>query len=111
MKKIVSLILVALTLNSVHSFGSESITAKVIRAGKYGSGKLLVILDTEIPESGCTAPRFDVPGNHPEVDSFLSIALAAAASGADVKVRTSGCLGGYPTLDETENSIFYFKKG
>jgi hypothetical protein len=112
MKKVTYLIvLIVLIISPTHSLASESIFAKVIQAGKYGSGKLLVVLDTEISEPGCAAPRFDVAADHPAIDSFLSIALAAAASGAEVKVRTNGCLGSYPTMDQTEGSIFYFKKG
>ena len=92
-------------------YASASLEAKVIRVGKYGDGKLMIVLDTEISELNCASPRIDVPNTHPNIDYFLSIALAAAASDTTVKVVTNGCLGSYPTLDQTDSSLFYFKKG
>lgn len=110
MKKYISIIFVLIFQGfSVDAYSTDSVIAKVQRAGMYGSGRVMVKLDTTINEPGCEATRFDIEADHPQIQSFLSIALAAAASKSDVKVLTNGCLGSYPKLDQSNNSLFYFR--
>ncbi|TQV65694.1 hypothetical protein FKG94_28250 [Exilibacterium tricleocarpae] len=111
MKVILKIILVFFVATSSLSTFAVQLEAKVLRTGIYGDGRLFVVLDTAIPEPGCEHPRFDVPGNHPQIDRWLSIALAAEASQTTVKLSTKGCFGGYATMDESTDSYLYIKKG
>ncbi|WP_143247646.1 hypothetical protein [Agaribacterium haliotis] len=105
-----NIIFVALLVLSPFSFATDAITTKVLETGIYGNGTLLIIVNDEIPEPGCTGNRIDIPKSHPDIKNILSLALAASASGSDVVLRTHGCLGGNPTMDETNNSLFLFRK-
>jgi len=84
--------------------------AKVVYAGTYGSGRLFVALNKTILEPGCNLSRFDVPAGHDQIKTWLSVAMAATASGKSVKVSTNGCLGPFPTMDNTDNTYFYIKQ-
>lgn len=106
-----NILFIILAISPLFSWATDAIDAKVTRAGVYGNGKLFVVLDTNIPQTECVSKRFDVSPDHPQIERWLSIALAAAASESLIRVRTNGCLGGYPTMDNTTNSFFYYKKG
>jgi hypothetical protein len=86
---------------------NSSTTAKVIYAGLYGDGRLFVALDAPINEPGCVNSRFDVPADHPQIKSWLAIALTASASGQPVVVRTSGCYDSFPTMTQNMDTWFY----
>jgi hypothetical protein len=96
-----------------YALASPETNARVTYVGVYGSGELFVGLDRDISEPGCTKNRFDVSGSHPQVSHFLEIALAAIASfstgdpSKSVVVATHGCLGQWPTIDNTNESFFY----
>lgn len=105
MKKIALVLLLLSSFQNV--WAADQITAKVVYAGTYGDGRLFVGLDTIIYETGCEKSRFDVAAGHDQIDHWLSIAMAAAISGADIKVATSGCFAGFPTIDSTADTYFY----
>ena len=105
-----SIFLVVLLVVSQLSVATEAVTAKVVQAGIYGNGTLIVKLDREIPELNCAKSRFDILKDDENIEKYLSVALAAAASGSDVVVRTSGCSGGNPVMDTSANSLFMFGK-
>ena len=96
----------ALALPTTSALASQEIVAKVTYTGTFGDGHLYVGLDTMINEPGCPMPRFDVPGNHPNIKNFIATALAAAASGRAITIKTSGCFSGYPTLDQGSGGYF-----
>jgi len=100
--------LMMLSVLGSHAADSNTV-AKVIYTGTYGDGRLFVALDAQINEPGCIYSRFDVPASHPQIKSWLAIALTAAASGKSVVVRTSGCFGVLPTMTQTTDSWFYLQ--
>lgn len=98
----------ALVLTALAAQAADSnTTANVIYAGLYGDGRLFVALDTPINEPGCANSRFDVPAGHPQIKSWLAIALTASASGQSVVVRTSGCYDSFPTMTQNTDTWFY----
>ena len=101
LKKIV---LIALTMLPNLSYSSSNLTAHVLYAGVYGDGRFFVGLDVTIDEPNCAQSRIDVAPGHPQIDRWLSVALAAHLSGKPIRIKTNGCYGGYPTLDQTQNS-------
>jgi len=84
-----------------------SVEAKVLSAGIYGSGRLFVMLDQTIAEPGCNNTRFDVVAGHEQIETWLSIAMAAAISGKTVKVKTNGCFTIFPTMTPGDDTWFY----
>ncbi|UAB73736.1 hypothetical protein INR79_21550 [Vibrio sp. SCSIO 43132] len=107
MKKL--FILVGLMYSPFSISASDNLIANVTYTGTYGDGRFFVAFDVTINEPGCPRNRIDVAPNHPQIDRWLSIALAAHASGKPVQVRTNGCYKGYPTLDNTDASWFHSK--
>lgn len=91
---------------SAHASDANTV-GRVTYAGTYGDGRLFVALDAQINEPGCVNTRFDIPAAHPQIKSWLAIALAAAASGKTVVVKTAGCLGAFPTMTQGTDSWFY----
>ena len=89
------------------SWAGDAVTAKVLSVGTYGDGRFFVTLDTVIPEPSCETNKFDVEGSHNLINSWQSIAMAAAVSGKKVRVKTKGCYGGNPTMDKTNQTYFY----
>ena len=53
-------------------------------------------------------PASTCPG-HPQIKTWLAIALTAAASGKAVVVRTDGCLGPCPTMPQGSDTWFYLQ--
>ena len=86
-----------------------NVVARVTAAGVYGSGRLFVNVDPVINEPNCPQSRFDVQPDHPEIEAWLAIAMAAMTSGMPAKIVTDGCYGGYPTIGNTTASYFYIK--
>jgi len=104
------LVAALLTLEALSSYGADSNTvAKVIYVGTYGDGRLFVALDAQINEPGCVNSRFDVSAGHPQIKTWLAVALTAAASAKTVVVRTNGCFGVLPTMTQTTDSWFYLQ--
>jgi len=66
-------------------------------------------MDAQINEPGCVNTRFDVPAGHPQLKVWLTIALAASASGKNVVVHTSGCFDGFPTMSQNTNAWFFMQ--
>lgn len=83
---------------------SDNLIGKVLYTGTYGDGTFFVAVDVMINEPGCEGTRIDVAPNHPQIDQWLSIALAAHASGKPIQFRTKGCYTGKPTLDNTKET-------
>ncbi len=81
------------------------ITTKVLYAGTYGGGDVYVVFTDTLNEPGCPAPRLDVASGT-EARNVLSSAYVALASGLTVRVSSSGCFNGYPTLDNARASGF-----
>ncbi len=104
------LVILSTLVFSVPIYSATIDDAKVIYAGTSGGGRLFVALDKTIPEAGCENSRFDVAGGHDQITTWLSIAMAALASGKSVKVATNGCLGAYPTLTNANDTWFYIKQ-
>ncbi len=96
------------TLLALPSFAQSATTvdAKVLSVGTYGSGRLFVVLDKNIAEPGCHYAQFHVDAGYSQLGTLMSIALAALASGASVSVTTNGCLGPYPTIDNSQTTHF-----
>lgn len=98
----------SLTLALLAQGASASTTwteSTVTYAGSYGNGNVFVALAATIDEPGCPFARFDVPAGD-LAKTVLATAYAALATGKTVRVFTSGCLGQYPTLDNSVNSYF-----
>ncbi|MDW6091757.1 hypothetical protein [Vibrio rhizosphaerae] len=91
------------------SLASDNLTGHVVYTGLYGDGRFFIATDTQINEPGCTKTRIDVAPNHPQIDRWLSIALAANATGKLVQFKTNGCYKDHPTLDTTDSSWFHSK--
>jgi len=85
--------------------------AKVLSVGTYGSGRLFIVLDKVIAEPGCNYAQVHIDAGHSQLDTWMSIALAALASGALVSVTTDGCLGTYPTMNNGLSTNFRINSG
>lgn len=101
------LFLLLTVLMSTPAYSGDSVEGKVLSAGIYGSGRLFVMLDQTIAEPGCANTRFDVAAGHEQIETWLSIAMAAAISGKTVRVKTNGCFAVYPTMTPSEDTWFY----
>lgn len=109
MKKLLFILILGLAPSIGYALGTPT-TGVVQYVGTYGDGKLFIEIDREIQESGCDNIRFDIPAGHPSIDSWLSIAMVSATTGKPITVRTTGCLGQYPTIDETPIKGYVFLK-
>jgi len=99
-------ICIVLILPSFAQGSTTTVDAKVLSVGTYGSGRLFVVLDKTIAEPGCNYAQVHVDAGHSQLGTWMSIALAALASGASVSVTTDGCLGAYPTMNNTLSTNF-----
>ena len=104
------LVILSALVFSAPGYSAVADDAKVIYAGIWGAGRLFVALDKTILEPGCENSTFTVAENHAQIKAWLSIAMAALASGKSVKVRTNGCLGTYPTIPTTNDSYLIIKQ-
>ncbi|ASA57755.1 hypothetical protein [Vibrio gazogenes] len=101
--------LILFTVFSGQSLASDNLVGHVVYTGLYGNGRLFIATDTQINEPGCPSDRIDVAPNHPQIDRWLSIALAANTTGKRVQFKTNGCYKNHPTLDKTDKSWFHTK--
>ena len=109
MKKVLLLTSVLVLLLACFAEAAMSTNAKVVHAGTFGDGRLFVLFDTEIKEPGCFNKRLDVAAGHDQIKTWLSVALAAMLTGKEVNIRSNGCLGSTPTLDNTTASSFWLR--
>ncbi|EGQ9731000.1 hypothetical protein [Vibrio cholerae] len=110
MKSIIkSIFLIGMYLNPLAVIASDNMVAKVTYTGLYGNGRLFIAVDKQINEPGCQNYRIDVAPNHPQIDRWLSIALAAYTTGGEIQFKTNGCYGIYPTLDLTDQTWLHTK--
>lgn len=101
-----------LLLSSVAVAATTVTSAKVLYTGTYTDGGFFVALDKTIAEPGCVSTRFDVAAGHPQIKTWLSIAMAAAISGKTVSVTVNGCVtigpaAIFPTMNTTGNDTWF----
>ncbi|MDH5232605.1 MAG: hypothetical protein OEY38_21300 [Gammaproteobacteria bacterium] len=89
-----------------HSYAVDTV-ATVKNVGSYGNGRIMVWVDTTIAEPGCSKTRFDIEASNVNRKEWLSLLLTAATTGKKVSFRTIGCYGGFPTIDNSENTYLY----
>ncbi len=87
---------------------TESATGVVSKIYTYSNGNVLFV-GFNFPNASCNNTNgFVVPGDHPHVDKYLSILLAAKAMSAQVTVtaKIDDCW--YPYLTDTGEATFFF---
>ncbi|ENM5853353.1 hypothetical protein NTE09_001333 [Vibrio mimicus] len=104
-----NLLTIGICTISLSTMASDNMIAKVTYTGLYGNGRLFIAVDKQINEPGCQNYRIDVAPNHPQIDRWLSIALAAYTAGGEIQFKTNGCYGIYPTLDLTDQTWLHTK--
>lgn len=104
-----SIFLIGMYFNSLAVIASENMVAKVVYTGLYGNGRLFIAVDKQINEPGCQSYRIDVAPDHPQIDRWLSIALAAYTTGGEIQFKTKGCYGTYAKLDLSDQTWLHTK--
>jgi hypothetical protein len=92
------------------AYGSSELTTFVVSTGTYGNGNVFVELANALDEAACPIRYIELPAESPSAKATLASATAALMSGAAVKVKTDGCLGGVPTLTNARSSYFQLGK-
>ncbi len=88
----------------------SSVVAKVSDVGIYGDGSMYVFFDRQISSCSSSSFRLDLEPDHPAINKVYSAALAALASGKDVKVLPKLCDGNKSRLSRGKDSFFYIIK-
>lgn len=104
-----SILFSSLILFFSHSRAAQVDDAVITNFGVYGTGRIFFILDKEIPETNCVKNRVDMAQGSSAASTISSIVLVALASGKKVKVRTTGCYDGYPTISASEDGWIFIK--
>jgi hypothetical protein len=111
MKAQKTLVTLALLLaTGTPAWSADAVSANVNQVGTYGSGRSFIDISANINEAGCANDRFDLDPAHPQAKNVLAIALVALATGRKIKVKTNGCYGTYPTLDNSTESYVLVAK-
>ncbi len=104
---------ILLTIIGMASISFSATTGKIIDVVVDGSGALYVTFDKDVSSnSNCSKKyRIRVGNAHPSINHFLSVALTAKTTGADVIVNagTSCYANQYPIMDQDENSYLILK--
>jgi hypothetical protein len=103
------LIFLFLFVSSTSFAQSPAVRAKVLYTGLWGHTSLFIKLDSVVEEPGCPSDEVWVDQAHPGKQEILSVAMAAAASGKQIGIRTNGCVSGHPIIDTTSLSSIYLR--
>jgi hypothetical protein len=103
------LILSFLVFSNLSLAASTNAVGIVKDTGTYGSGRLFIRLDVQIDETECIDNRVDLPADHPQIKNWLSLAMVSLATQTPLVVRTTGCYGNKPTIDESTSGWIYIK--
>jgi len=102
-KIVIMMVLILCPLTVFGSSNFKDVTVK--HAGVLGNGDVLIKLSVTSDEIDCKTNFVKVENLSAAKDSVLSVALIAYTTGTMITVKTSGCYGGHPTIDDN-NSWF-----
>lgn len=104
--KILFTIILASSL-STNLLASNNTRAKVVYVGTWGHGSIFIRLNTILNEPACSKNEIWIAGDNPAIKHLLSLAMTAYTADQYVHVKTNGCINGYPTIDNTNESFFH----